>query len=508
MLEDPQRDIFALLSDPATYGDGVERVDRIDTHISAVFLAGDRVYKLKRAVRLPFLDFSTLEQRHMACLAELVVNRRTAPELYVGLTAITREDDGKLALGGEGQPVDWLVVMVRFDQDSLMDHMAAAGQLTRAHANDLADAVAAFHAAAEPRPGWGGEAGIRSTIDSNAVCFAQDMPGLFDAVEAGRVTEGSLAWLTRLAPLLEARRAAGLVRLCHGDLHLGNICVLDGKPRLFDGIEFSDTFACIDVYYDLAFLLMDFRARGLPDMASWVLNRYLEQSCDLEGLAALPLFLSLRAAIRAHVSAAMARVGDDAHRRAEGLAYMDMAGRYLDPPPPRLMAVGGLSGSGKSRLGRDLAPLVGAAPGAVVLRTDVLRKRLMGVGPETRLPPEGYSGEMTERTYAALFEATERALKTGHSVIADAVFASPTQRSGIQAVATRQGVPFDGMWLEARPEVMRSRIEARKHNASDATAAVLDRQLGLDLGEIDWLRVDSSGAKEDTFSNARKSLHL
>ncbi len=508
MPPEQQSDVFALLSNPATYGPGIRHVRRIDTHISAVFIAGDRAYKLKRAVHLPFVDFSTLAARHRACLAELAVNRRTAPDLYLGVMAITREDDGSLALGGEGQPEDWLVIMRRFDDQDLFDRMASAGRLTRPHALALADAVADLHEKAALRPQWGGEACLGQTIDGNAVCFAQFIPGLFDAVATGRLTEHSLAWLVRLTPLLEARRASGKVRLCHGDLHLGNICLFEGRPTLFDAIEFNDEFACIDVLYDLAFLLMDLQAQGMGEMANWVFNRYLERTADFAGLAALPLFLSLRAAIRAHVSAAMAASADDRALESNAVAYLGRATAYLSPPPPRLLAVGGLSGSGKSRLGRSLAPLIGAAPGAVLLRTDVLRKRLMGVEPETRLPPEGYSPDMTERTYRTLCEETERVLATGQSVVADAVFAKPAQRAAIEEIGRRMAVPFDGLWLEASPEVMRGRIEARRGNASDATAAILERQLTYDLGHIGWHRVDSSGAKRATFGNARLYLGL
>lgn len=506
--EQQQGDILALLSSPATYGGGVDKVDRIDTHISSIFIAGDRAYKLKRAVRLPFLDFSTLEQRYQACQRELLVNRRTAPQLYIGLTAITREDDGRLVLGGEGQAEEWLLVMARFDQDALFDRRAAAGQLSWVDAKALADQIAGFHLSAERQPGWGGEPGIRFTIDTNAICFARAIFGLFDPVTAGRVTEASLAWLIRLAPLLERRRKSGAVRHCHGDLHLGNICLLDGRPTLFDAIEFNEDFAYVDVFYDLAFLLMDLQARGLADLASVVFNRYLERTGDFDAVAALPLFLSLRAAIRAHVSATMAATSGDERQRKDARYYLDMADDYLAPPPPRLVAVGGLSGTGKSRLARDLAPLLGAAPGAVVLRSDVLRKRLMGVDPETRLGADGYTAEMTERTYQGLLDEAERILAAGHSVIADAVFARPDQREAIEAVAQRRDVPFRGLWLDADPDVLRNRVQARRNNASDATAAVLEQQLSYDLGTIGWTRIRSSGTKPQTLKAARHALRL
>lgn len=495
-----QIEVLAFLACPEHLGQPGP-VQRIDTHISSVFLAGNRAFKLKKAVRLPFLDFTSLEKREEACRAELEINRRTAPKLYLGLKAVTREADGSLAFDGKGPVVDWVVEMLRFDQDGLYDRLAP--QLSREEAEELADTIAAFHTAAKSQPQWGGVAGLRHTIDTNAACFALDTPGLFPTKLTDAVTAASLDWLDRLGPLLEKRREEGLVRRCHGDLHLGNICRFEGRATLFDAIEFNQDFACIDVLYDLAFLLMDLQARGLERTASWVLNRYLEKRSDLDGLAALPLFLSLRAAIRAHVSAAMARgANNDPALRQHALDYMRRALAYLSPPPPRLIAVGGLSGSGKSRLARDLAPLLGRPMGAVILRTDVLRKQLMGVDAETRLGPEGYSPEMSLRTYQALYDGCAKLLKSGLTVVADAVFAKEEQRGGIETLAISLGLPFEGLWLEANPEVMRQRIQSRKRNASDATIEVLNRQIEAGPGNINWLRLDSSASKEETFANA------
>lgn len=505
---DPQGEVFRLLSLPETYGPGIAAVERIDTHISAVFLAGDRAWKLKRAVRLPFVDFSTLVLRRAACLAEVEINRRTAPAIYRGVVPVVRRSDGSLALGGAGEAVDWVVEMTRFPQEALFDRIAAAGGLTREHALALADEVAAFHDAAEARPDHGGEAGLRAGIDANTGGLSVATPAVFDPIAAARATEGALASLTRLTPLLEERRLGGFVRHCHGDLHLRNICLYGGRPTLFDAIEFNDDFACIDTLFDLAFLLMDLRHRGLGETASWVFNRYLDRRGDYAGLAALPLFLSVRAATRAHVTAAVMRVSGETRRREEAISYLDAAQDYLQTPPARLFAVGGLSGAGKSNLARRLAPLIGAAPGAVVVRTDVLRKRLLGVAPEARLPVSAYGAGMTERTYAALCEAAAAVLAAGYTVIADAVFARPDERAAIAAAAQRTGAPFSGLWLEARPEVMRERIATRRHNASDATVDVLEKQLAYDLGPIDWMRLDSSGLHEETLVAACERLGI
>lgn len=508
-MADDQRAVIEFLSDPQTYG--VDSVERIDTHISSVFLAGERAFKLKRAVHLPFLDFTTLAARHRACEAEYALNRRAAPELYLGVVAVTREGDGRLALDGDGPVVDWLVVMQRFPQEALFDRLLGAGGLGREDMVALAEAIAAFHRDAERRPEHGGPASMEWTIANNAASMAPFVPQVFEAAAVAALEREARAELEKVAEFLEQRRRQGYVRLCHGDLHLRNICRFDGRPLLFDAIEFSEAIACVDVLYDLAFLLMDLDQRGRRDFANYLFNHYQQVSGDLGALAALPLFLSARAAIRAHVAAAMAAgetgaVG--AARTHEARCYLAAAREYLAPVPPRLLAVGGLSGSGKSRLARELAPHLGRAPGAVVVRTDVLRKRLMGVSPETRLGPDGYMAEVTERTYQAFFQEVAQALAAGQAVVADAVFARAEQRQAIEAVARQAGVAFDGLWLEAHPEVAAERIAGRRRNASDATVEVLHQQLTYDLGPIAWQRVDSSGGKDETVAAAWHALGI
>jgi hypothetical protein len=412
-----QSAVLALLADPATYGARVDDVQRIDTHGAIVFLAGERAYKVKRAVAYPYMDFSTLEQRRRLCLREREINSRTAPGLYLDVVPVTETAAG-LALSGDGEAVEWVLVMRRFGQDQLLSQLAEAGRLTAQTMTALADAVARFHDAAEPRHDIAaGARAMRWVVSENGEEFAE-RTNLFDPDTARRVTEGGLAQIDRHAALLDARAAGGKVRLCHGDMHLRNVVLLDGKPTLFDAIEFNDAIACIDVVYDLAFLLMDLEHRGLRPFANLVLNRYLQRRDEAEALALLPLFLSARAAVRAKVAASLEAVagkdGDKAARRTEALAYFELAGRYLDPPPPCLVAVGGLSGTGKTTLARALAPDLGAAPGALHLRSDVLRKQLAGVdeleptppkparmsmplsprGPARRWPPGGRSSSM------------------------------------------------------------------------------------------------------------------
>lgn len=501
----PQAQVVEFLSTPAAFGSASGTVDRIETHVSLVFLCGDRVLKLKRAVTFPYLDFSSVEKRRIACEAEVRINTRTAPAIYRGVLAITRGRDGALEMGGDGEPVDWVVHMNRFDEDTLFDRLAQKGGLNRAMMEDLADAITEFHSQASPEKGAGGRDGLGLIIENNARCFT----GTEDFLKLGnveRLTRLSRQALEDVGDILDRRRAGGRVRHCHGDLHLRNIFLSDGTPTLFDAIEFNLEFAHIDVLYDLAFLIMDLDYRGLRRQANIVLNRYLDSTGDGEesagGLAVLPLFLSMRAAIRSHVDAAQVSVLSDPEkaktRAVESAQYLEMALAYLEPTTPKLIAVGGLSGSGKSRLARELAPMLGAAPGARVVRTDCIRKRLSGQPLTARLGPDGYTTEMTERTYAAFLKECETALNSRWVTIADAVFASPQERDAVAALANKAGVQFMGLWLEADPEIIRDRVSKRKRNVSDATAQVVEMQLNYDLGEIDWTSVDSSGTREET----------
>ena len=509
MIIEDQEEVEAFLSRPEALGQRGGEVRLVQTHISSIFIGRDRVLKLKRAVRFPVLDFSSVKLRKRYCEAEVAINRRTAPSVYRGVCAVTREADGSLALDGEGDAVDWVVDMNRFDEDGLLDRLAQRGALDRHLMADLAQSIADFHGAAEVIPDNGGKAGLGRHILGNEKTFAECPEGVFDPVKIAALEEKTRSWLDRCGPVLEARRRLGKVRRCHGDLHLRNIVMLEGRPALFDAIEFWDAIAEIDTFFDLAFLLMDLDHRGLRRHACLLMNGYLDLTADGSGLEALPLFLSVRAAIRAHVSATTAGTIEDGQETAslieEARGYLEKALSYLEPPAPRLVAVGGLSGSGKSRMGRELAPSFGATPGARVVRTDVIRKRLCGVHPLTRLSQDGYSPEMTEQTYRVFSEGALNILKAGHSVIADAVFARPDQRDAIERVAQEAGVPFNGLWLEAPPGVMKQRANARRGNASDADAGVVAMQLGYDLGEIRWNRVDSSGPREDTL---RKGLIL
>jgi uncharacterized protein len=491
-----QSDVIRFLSEASTYG-STAPVERHDTHGAIVFLCGGYAYKLKRAVRYPYMDYSTPEKRRLMCERELAVNRRTAPKLYLSVQPIMRDTAGELALGvhGDGQAIDWVVVMRRFGQEALLETMRRRQELTPAQMRALAEQIASFHEAAERQPDLGGGKGIGDVIAGDVEAFQAMAGHPFLPQKLERLAR--LAWrrLGRDCELLDQRRDAGFVRHCHGDLHLNNICLIDGEPLLFDAIEFNERFSCIDVLYDLAFLLMDLDRHQLREHASTVLNRYLEKTHDYDGLAALPLFLSCRAAIRAHVTVSAARATsrtpeDDRLKEAEAL--LDQAIDYLAPASPRLIAVGGLSGTGKSTLARSIAPALGVAPGAIVLRSDVIRKQFAGMREDQTLPASAYSLDMNTRVYARIADIAARVIQAGYTAIADAVFGTTDEQEQIAAVAAKADVPFCGLWLTAAQPRLEQRIEARRGDASDATVKVLRQQLTRVQEPASWTRIDAN----------------
>ena len=485
-------DIVAWLESGAPLG-AEGPVERIDTHAARIFLAGDRAWKIKRPVRLDYLDFSTATARGNALREELRLNRRTAPALYVAVHAITCAD-GKLALDGPGETIDWALEMRRFPDDALLACRVDMGTVEEPLLRQLADVIVDFHAGAEIGPPTGGAERIRQVIAGNAASMAA-FGDVLDPALAAELSQRQRALVARHADLLDARARTGRVRHVHGDLHLGNIAVVDGVPIPFDCLEFDAALATIDVLYDLAFLLMDLWARGLRREANILFNRYLDRSaCDEAGTALLPLFMSMRATIRAHVAAARAHVAQDASAPAEARDYLDLAIRLIEPVPARLVAVGGLSGTGKSTLARAIGGLLGQAPGARILRSDVLRKRRAGVPIESALSPGAYTVEASAAVYAELGDWSGNAIAAGWTVVADAVFGSAAERAAIERVAESVGVPFSGLWLFLAEADRIRRVASRGPDASDATAVVARQQSETIRAPISgWINLSAAG---------------
>ncbi|MDR3536371.1 MAG: phosphotransferase [Acetobacteraceae bacterium] len=377
MIEPPTADVqdavIDFLSRPASYGLRDGEVARIETHCSVVFLAADRAYKLKRSIRYASLDYTTRALRHAACQAELVLNRRTAPSLYLGVRSINRDASGMLAFDGPGQAVDHVVVMRRFAQSDLFDHMTESGRLTPHLMHALGAAVARLHLSAEVTPAFGGSDAIRRVIADNDRELALVAASL-DGAAVGTLSSTARTVLGQVAPLLDQRREQGKVRRCHGDLRLANVCLYAGQPAPFDCIEFSDEIGCIDVLFDLAFLLMDLHLRGRTDLGNAVFNAYLDCAPETEGLRALPLFLAVRAATRSYALAGNARRRSDPAEAARVLAlarrHIDAGSDFLAPQPPLLLLVGGDTGPARIKFAEMLAGVAPPVPGARLLRLD------------------------------------------------------------------------------------------------------------------------------------------
>ncbi|MCC0014810.1 MAG: AAA family ATPase [Rhodobiaceae bacterium] len=524
MTQNDQSDVIAFLADPATHGGatqgraahgGTGPVGVIATHISQVFLAGGRAFKLKRAVTLPYADFSTPERRLAFCEKEFVLNRATAPGLYLGVRRITRTREAGLEFDGIGELADAVVEMVRFDQEALFDRLAVEGRLDAALMSELAGTIARFHADAPVVHAGSGSQRLAALIDMNSASFAES--DVFSRDEVSALAGALRQRLARHAGVLDTREAAGRVRRCHGDLHLRNICLFEGRATVFDCIDFNDELASVDVLYDLAFLLMDLWHRGLGALASLVANRYFDAvQTDAVGTGAvaagtgglgtdagfelLPFFMAMRAVVRAHVTATMARDGgaDAHHHIAAARSYFQVAGDLLAPQPARIVAIGGFSGSGKSTLAEALAPRIGAPPGARCIESDRTRKAMFGVAASTRLGQDAYRAEVSREVYDRLEARASALAEAGASVVVNAVYDRADRRQRLGAAAAAAGVPFDGFWLAADPDALRRRVRERVGGPSDATLEVLEAQLSGDIDEMTWQTMPADGPLETT----------
>ncbi len=480
--------VSAMLS-PSFYPHKVKRVEMLQTHISWIFLTGEFAYKLKKPVNFGFLDFSSIDKRHHFCELELQLNRRLAPSLYLEVLPIGF-GLGAYTLGSAQQPADWCLKMRQFEQEALFDHQLDSGQFVPEWMDELASTLADFHRHAEHADAnlaYGTPQLLTGHIEANLQSIA-------DAVDADELTELHEAYhntIRQHVALFEERKESK-IRGCHGDLHLRNIALIDGHPCIFDCIEFSDEYRMIDVLNDVAFLVMDCTARKRPDLGFRFLSRWLEHSGDYAGLPLLPIFLSYRASVRSKVAHLLA--GEDESiamaQQIETRRYFTLARSFLQATFPRLIAIGGLSGSGKSHL----ALLACGKERAVIIRSDATRKRLAIQLPELPL----YSKEMSEKTYATMFEAARETIEAGFTAILDATFIRREDREMVRQIGDELGVPPRMLWLDIPEAELRQRIAARTkadRDISDADLAVLDLQLS------EYIRPDETDIEFLTDSN-------
>ena len=492
----------AFVLDVADTGDDGAAATLVETHAARVFVGERVVCKLKRAVAYGYLDTTSLETRRQLCERELALNRPSLPDIYVDVVPITREADGRLAIDGRGAAVDWLLRMRRFPHHAVLDEIARAGRLDAALARRLGGSIARYHETRPVDASGDGHRRVREVVDELAAELAA-LDAALPADDARRFVAAARGSLERHRALLERRASSGFVRRCHGDLHLANLVLHDGEPVPFDALEFDERLATTDVLYDLAFLVMDLGHRGLAGAQNLVLNEYLLHSPpeNLDGLAVLPLFIAMRAAVRAMTTAQAARL-DPVHapeRGGEARDYLAAAIDALAPRSPILVALGGLSGSGKSTAAAALGARVAHAPGAILLGSDAERKAALGVAAGERLDPTRYTPTAAVYNYRLLRAKARRALGAGFSVVLDATLLDAAERDTLGALAREHGLAFVGLWLDAPPATLRRRVAARHGDVSDATPAVLERQLErAPAPPPRWVRIDAGDAPADT----------
>jgi uncharacterized protein len=493
--------LIQALLEPARYPGPVRQVTLVQTHISWVLLAGEFAYKIKKPLKLSFLDFSTLALRHASCEDELRLNRRLAPDLYLGVVGIFNTPDDP-QWQGEGAPIEYAVKMRRFDEDARLDRVCARGELQAHHLSALADALTAFHAAAAPAPAdsrFGEPAQVLAPALYNIESLGHNLPDPLWQARLHALQTWTQTQFDQLSPLLVARKRSGRVRECHGDLHLGNLVLLNDQVRLFDCIEFNDDFRWIDVASDIAFAYLDLLAHAQSGLATWLVDEYLSRSGDYEAAQVLRFYAVYRALVRAKV--ACIRAGQTPSKAAPALqeaqTYIALAERLTVPPPPRLLITHGLSGCGKSVASAAL--LQHDPQGATLrLRSDVQRKRLFGLASTAQstglLRASLYAPEAHGQTYAHLRQLAASLLQAGWSVVVDATFLKRADRDAFHALANKHGAVFGIVAPQAPLAVLQARIVARSalaQDPSEATLAVLAQQMQalepLGADELLWV---------------------
>jgi aminoglycoside phosphotransferase family enzyme/gluconate kinase len=472
--------LIQQMLNPGFYSHPVqEPISLIQTHISYVLLTGDYAYKIKKPLNFGFLDYSTLEQRHHFCKEELRLNQRGAAEIYLDVLPITQSGD-RYHLNGQGQPVEYTVKMRQFPQDALLSHIFEHGQLTETLLKRLAKTIAEFHQKSETNDyikTYGAVAQIQAAFDENYEQTKAYIGGPQTQVQFDETRTYTDRFFAEREALFVSRVHHDWIRECHGDLHLGNICLWHDQLYLFDCIEFNEPFRFVDVMFDIAYIVMDLEVGQRSDLSTVFLNAYVEQTGDWEGLQVLPIYVNRQTYVRAKVTSFLLSdpaISEDDKKRASNTAalYYRLAWNYTKPRNGQLILMSGLSGSGKSTVAAELAKQIGA----IHIRSDAVRKHLGGIPLDQRGSADLYSVEMTQKTYSRLQELGTKLASDGYSVILDAKYDRGEVRHEVLAQAQAQQIPLMILHCTAPMEILRDRLEKRTDDIADATTDILAKQ--------------------------------
>lgn len=462
--------------EPEFYPHAVENIELIQTHISWIILTGQYAYKVKKPLNLGFLDFSTLKKRKYYCEQELILNQRITKNIYLEVCAVCL-DNGQYQLGGDGEEAEYCLKMHQFNQAGLFDTLMAERQIKSEWMDDLAKDVARFHHLAEinVNPKINHASLLAEHIQGNLDVAADNLDAAISVKDFRLLKMFAETEIEKRWELLQIRQTQNHIRHCHGDLHTRNITLIEGKPAVFDCIEFNDQFRIIDTMNDVAFLVMDCDEHQRADLGFRFLSRYLEFSADYQGLVLLPLYLFYRASVRGKVACILAGGVPKTEQKQhwdEAKTYFELSLNYTKANKPKLFVVAGLSGSGKSFLALKGCGI----ERAIIIRSDAVRKRLH----ENLVHLNLYGQKMTELTYQTMLDAAKSTLKAGFSVILDATFLEFGRRQQVRELADVHGVSLHFYWLDIAQDVLKARIGARskeKSDISDADLSVLNKQL-------------------------------
>ncbi len=509
-----QKDIIEALLNPKLYPPKwhVKEVTIRQSHIAILFLAGDYVFKLKRAVLMPDIDFSTPAKRRLACVQEMKRSTVYAPNLVLGVRSVRKLANGRICIGGQaGEEVDTLLVMRRIPDENILANILPSNDFSRFEVMDLAEQLAELHSKAKPfRTKWGVPVIQKIILETERVlsCFC---PSLFEKEKLDTLMQGMLKSLGENSRLLALRSKSGHVKKCHGDLLLSNIAKDGDKYLFFSPIEYDDRAECIDTLYDLAYLLMDFEMRGMRKLSNILFNHYLAYMNDVGGYPLLHLYQSMRAAERAAVCAkrsVMLHGQEKKEAVSRAQTYFKMACHFMTSYPPVLIACGGLSGSGKSRVAREIGGFLNPAPGAVILRDDIVKKQINGCPIDQHFDKAFDTPVVEKVVYDVLRQEAKIALSTGCAVIVDALFYDENERKAIEALAKELKVAFVALWMDAPFDVRLKRVESRKRNPSDVrTQSDLEKQLTLETGTVTWHKITTDKTREETLETALSVLN-